>query len=68
MRDASDTVAAAARDAGKVVSVHTGNASEGAYLSGLGASVFVLSSDQGFLRQGALASLGALRQALDGKA
>jgi len=68
VRDASDTVAAAAREAGKVVSVHTGSAGEGAYLSGLGATVFVLSSDQGFLRQGALASLGALRQALDGPA
>ena len=68
VRDASDTIAAAAREAGKVVSVHTGSAGEGAYLSGLGATVFVLSSDQGFLRQGALASLGALRQALDGSA
>jgi len=58
-------VAAAAREAGKVVSVHTGNAGEGAYLAALGATVFVLSSDQGFLRQGALASLGALKQALD---
>jgi staphyloferrin B biosynthesis citrate synthase len=66
VRDASDTIATAARRAGKAVSVHTGVASEGAYLSGLGASLFVLSSDQGFLRQGALASLGALRQALDG--
>jgi hypothetical protein len=33
-------------------------------LSGLGASVFVLSSDQGFLRQGALASLNGLKKAL----
>jgi staphyloferrin B biosynthesis citrate synthase len=66
VRDASDTIAAAARQAGKVVSVHTGTPGEAAYLSGLGASVFVLSSDQGFMRQGALASLGALRMALDG--
>ena len=65
VRDASDAIATAARQAGKVVSVHTGAAGEAAYLSGLGASLFVLSSDQGFLRQGALASLGALRQALD---
>lgn len=68
VRDASDTIAAAARAAGKIVSVHTGNASEGAYLMGLGASVFVFGSDQGFLRQGALASLGALKQALGGPA
>jgi staphyloferrin B biosynthesis citrate synthase len=64
VREASDAIAAAARAAGKVVSVHTGNAAEAGYLSGLGATVFVLSSDQGFLRQGALASLGALKQAL----
>ena len=68
VRDASDAIAAAARAAGKVVSVHTGNAAEAGYLSGLGATVFVLSSDQGFLRQGALASLGALKQALSGPA
>jgi staphyloferrin B biosynthesis citrate synthase len=68
VREASDTIAAAARAAGKVVSVHTGNAAEAGYLSGLGATVFVLSSDQGFLRQGALASLGALKQALSGPA
>jgi 2-keto-3-deoxy-L-rhamnonate aldolase RhmA len=64
VREASATVAAAARAAGKVISVHTGQAGEAPYLRGLGATVFVLSSDQGFLRQGALASLGALRQAL----
>jgi staphyloferrin B biosynthesis citrate synthase len=68
VREASDTIAAAARAAGKVVSVHTGNAAEAGYLSALGATVFVLSSDQGFLRQGALASLGALKQALGGTA
>jgi staphyloferrin B biosynthesis citrate synthase len=68
VREASDTIAAATRAAGKVVSVHTGNAAEAGYLSGLGATVFVLSSDQGFLRQGALASLGALKQALSAPA
>jgi len=68
VRDASDTIAAAARAAGKIVSVHTGNAGERAYLAGLGASVFVFGSDQSFLRQGALASLGALKQALGGPA
>ena len=68
MRDASDRIAAAAREAGKTLSVHTGGTGETAYLSGLGASLFVLGSDQGFLRQGALASLGALRKALDAPA
>jgi staphyloferrin B biosynthesis citrate synthase len=68
VRDASDTIATAARQAGKALSVFTGSASEAAYLSGLGASLFILSSDQGFLRQGALASLAALRKALDGAA
>lgn len=65
VREASDTIATAARTAGKVVSVHTGNAAEASYLSALGATLFVLGSDQGFLRQGALASIGALRRALE---
>jgi 2-keto-3-deoxy-L-rhamnonate aldolase RhmA len=66
VRDASDAIATAARQAGKAVSVYTGSTGEVAYLCGLGASVFVLSSDQGFLRQGALASLAALKTALNG--
>jgi len=68
VREASAAVAAAAREVGKVVSVHTGNAGEAAYLTALGATVFVLSSDQGFLRQGALASLGDLKRALGASA
>jgi 2-keto-3-deoxy-L-rhamnonate aldolase RhmA len=68
VREASHGIAVAARQAGKIVSVHTGNPAEAAYLSDLGATVFVVSSDQGFLRQGALASLGALKQALSGQA
>ena len=68
VRAASDTIAAAARQAGKALSVFTGSAGEAAYLSGLGASLFILSSDQGFLRQGALASLAALKHSLDGAA
>ena len=68
VREASDRIAAAARHANKVLSVHTGGAGEAAYLSGLGATLFVLGSDQGFLRQGALASLGALKKALDAPA
>ena len=57
-------MAAAARQSGKALSVYTGDPGEAAYLSGLGASLFVVSSDQGFLRQGALAALGALKKAL----
>jgi staphyloferrin B biosynthesis citrate synthase len=64
VREASGTIAAAARKAGKALSVFTGGPNEAAYLSGLGASVFVLSSDQGFLRQGALTSLSGLKKAL----
>ncbi|HEX5108754.1 MAG TPA: aldolase/citrate lyase family protein [Vicinamibacterales bacterium] len=64
VRDASDRIAAAARQSGKALSVYTGDPGEAAYLSGLGASLFVVSSDQGFLRQGALAALGALKKAL----
>lgn len=68
VRGAGEVIAAAARAAGKAVSVHTGSPDEGAHLSGLGATLFVLSSDQGFLRQGALASLGALKRALGASA
>ena len=68
VREASDVIATAARTTGKVLSAHTGSATEVAYLTGLGTSLIILGSDQGFLRQGAIASLTALRQALDSPA
>jgi len=47
--------------------VYVGNATEAAWLSGLGASVFVLSSDQGFLRQAAASGLRDVRDKVGGK-
>jgi staphyloferrin B biosynthesis citrate synthase len=61
VRNAVERIAAAAKKAGKSISVFVGNGTEAAWLQSLGASTFVLSSDQGFLRQGALAGLAELR-------
>ena len=61
VRDAVERIAAAARRAQKAVSVYVGTAAEAAWLKGVGASVFVLSSDQGFLRQAAIKGLGEVR-------
>src|SRR3954471_10034159 len=55
VRRAVERIAEAARKANKPVSVYVGNSTEAAWLSTLGATVFVLSSDQGFLRQAAAA-------------
>jgi 2-keto-3-deoxy-L-rhamnonate aldolase RhmA len=62
VRRAVERIAEAARAAGKPVSVYVGNASEAAWLETLGASVFVLSSDQGFLRQAAASGLREVRE------
>lgn len=64
VRDASERTAAAALKAGKAVSVYTGGGPETTWLQSLGASMFVLSSDQGFLRQGAAREMGELRKTL----
>jgi 2-keto-3-deoxy-L-rhamnonate aldolase RhmA len=61
VRNAVERISTAARKAGKSISVYVGNGAEAAWLKTLGASTFVLSSDQGFLRQGALASLAEMR-------
>ncbi|SFL29283.1 2-keto-3-deoxy-L-rhamnonate aldolase RhmA [Bradyrhizobium sp. NFR13] len=58
---AVERISEAARKANKPISVYVGNASEAAWLNSLGASVFVLSSDQGFLRQAATAGLRDVR-------
>jgi 4-hydroxy-2-oxoheptanedioate aldolase len=58
---AVERISAAAQRAGKPISVFVGNGTEAAWLKSLGASTFVLSSDQGFLRQGALAGLAEVR-------
>jgi 2-keto-3-deoxy-L-rhamnonate aldolase RhmA len=63
---AVERIAQAARKANKPISVYVGNATEAAWLSTLGANVFVLSSDQGFLRQAAAAGLRDVRDKVDG--
>jgi 2-keto-3-deoxy-L-rhamnonate aldolase RhmA len=67
VRNAVERIAAAAQKAGKSISVYVGNATEAAWLKTLGASTFVLSSDQGFLRQGALAALRDVREKVGGE-
>jgi 2-keto-3-deoxy-L-rhamnonate aldolase RhmA len=61
VRRAVERIAEAARKANKPISVYAGSATEAAWLGTLGATVFVLSSDQGFLRQAAAAGLRDLR-------
>lgn len=61
VRQAVERISVAALKAGKSISVYVGNGAEAAWLKTLGASTFVLSSDQGFLRQGALAGLADVR-------
>ena len=61
MKKAVERICAAAQKVGKPISVYVGNGTEAAWLKSLGASTFVLSSDQGFLRQGALAGLAEVR-------
>ncbi|MET0969944.1 MAG: aldolase/citrate lyase family protein [Tardiphaga sp.] len=58
---AVERISEAARKANKAISVFVGNAAEAAWLNSLGASVFVFSSDQGFLRQAASAGLREVR-------
>jgi 2-keto-3-deoxy-L-rhamnonate aldolase RhmA len=66
VRQAVERISEAARKAKKPISVYVGNAAEAAWLNSLGASVFVLSSDQGFLRQAALAGLREVRDKVKG--
>jgi 2-keto-3-deoxy-L-rhamnonate aldolase RhmA len=61
VRDAVERISAAATKAGKPISVYVGNGTEAAWLKSLGASTFIMSSDQGFLRQGAIAGLAEVR-------
>ncbi|RAI44760.1 aldolase/citrate lyase family protein [Rhodoplanes roseus] len=61
VRQAVERITAAARAAGKSISVYAANGKEAAWLKELGASTFVVSSDQGFLRAGALAGLADVK-------
>ncbi|NVO13371.1 MAG: aldolase [Rhodoplanes sp.] len=57
VRDAVDRIAAAARRAGKPVAVFVGGLAEATWLKERGATAFVVSSDQGFLRRAAAQAL-----------
>jgi staphyloferrin B biosynthesis citrate synthase len=57
VRQASERIAAAARAVGKPIGVFVSGPKEAEWLRKLGATTFILSSDQGFLRQGAVKSL-----------
>jgi staphyloferrin B biosynthesis citrate synthase len=67
VRRAVERISEAARKAKKPISVYVGNATEAAWLSTFGATVFVLSSDQGFLRQAAAAGLRDVRDKVGGE-
>jgi 2-keto-3-deoxy-L-rhamnonate aldolase RhmA len=57
VREASERIAKAARSAGKPICVFVGNVAEATWLKEQGASAFVVSSDQGFLRRAAAQAL-----------
>jgi len=63
---AVERIAQAGRKAKKAISVYVGSATEAAWLNTLGANVFLLSSDQGFLRQAAAAGLRDVREKIGG--
>jgi len=63
VRDAVEKIAAAARHAGKPICVFVGTVKEAEWLREQGASAFVVSSDQGFMRRAAsqaLSEIGAV--------
>jgi 2-keto-3-deoxy-L-rhamnonate aldolase RhmA len=60
VRDAAARIAAAGKAAGKPVMVFTGGAADAAAMRRLGASAFVVSSDQGLMRQAAKRALADL--------
>lgn len=59
---AVERISEAARKANKAISVFVGGSTEAAWLAKLGANVFVLSSDQAFLRQAAGQGLKDVRE------
>ena len=58
---AVELIAEAGRKANKPISVYVGHAAEAEWLHSRGATVFVLNSDQGFLRQAAASNLKEVR-------
>jgi 2-keto-3-deoxy-L-rhamnonate aldolase RhmA len=65
VRQAVERIAAAARQSGKAVSVFVMGRKDADWLKSLGASAFILSSDQGFLRQAAMRGLAELRDSAE---
>ncbi|WP_306224418.1 HpcH/HpaI aldolase family protein [Bosea beijingensis] len=63
VRDAVDAILRAAKAAGKPVCVMTDNGEESAAFAERGASAFILSSDQGFLRKAASDTLSQMQAA-----
>tara|TARA_R110002020_G_scaffold25060_10_gene81621 strand:- start:2084 stop:2884 length:801 start_codon:yes stop_codon:yes gene_type:complete len=57
VREATDTILAAAGRAGKPVCILAGSLDDAAELTAKGASAFILSSDQGLMRQAAIKAL-----------
>lgn len=63
---AVEKICAAARKGKKPISVYIGGDAEATWLRSLGANMFVLSSDQGFLRDAAAKGLAGVRKAVAG--
>ncbi|QEL23854.1 aldolase [Bosea sp. F3-2] len=63
VRDAVDAIFRAAKAAGKPICVMTDNGEESAAFAERGASAFILSSDQGFLRKAATDALSQMQAA-----
>jgi 2-keto-3-deoxy-L-rhamnonate aldolase RhmA len=61
IRDAVSRIAAAAQRAGKPVMVFVGGMKEAEWLAGIGATAFVYSSDQGFMKAAATKALAEMR-------
>jgi 2-keto-3-deoxy-L-rhamnonate aldolase RhmA len=63
---AVELISEAGRKASKPISVYVGSATEAEWLNSRGATVFVLNSDQGFLRQAATSNLKDVRGKVGG--
>lgn len=61
IRDAVERIAAAAKRAGKPIAVFVGGMKEAEWLRDIGATAFVYSSDQGFMKQAAAKALADMR-------
>jgi 2-keto-3-deoxy-L-rhamnonate aldolase RhmA len=66
VRDACDRIFAAAKRAGKPVAVMVSSAEEAARFRGMGASAFIVASDQGFMRQAAMKAYGDIASVASG--